>query len=49
MTGHGTYDDNGEKQPANPGDLFLCKDGDAHGIKNTGDEELTFMALILKK
>lgn len=34
---------------ANPGDLFLCKDGDAHGIKNTGDEELTFMALILKK
>ena len=47
--GHGTYDDNGEKQPANPGDLFLCKDGDAHGIKNTGDEELTFMALILKK
>ena len=46
---HGTYDDNGEKQPANPGDLFLCKDGDAHGIKNTGDEELTFMALILKK
>ena len=49
LTGHGTYDDNGEKQPANPGDLFLCKDGDAHGIKNTGDEELTFMALILKK
>lgn len=48
LTGHGTYDDNGEKQPANPGDLFLCKDGDAHGIKNTGDEELTFMALILK-
>ena len=38
LTGHGTYDD-----------LFLCKDGDAHGIKNTGDEELTFMALILKK
>ena len=34
LTGHGTYDDNGEKQPANPGDLFLCKDGDAHGIKN---------------
>ena len=28
LTGHGTYDDNGEKQPANPGDLFLCKDGD---------------------
>lgn len=49
LTGHGTYDDNGEKQQANPGDLFLCKDGDAHGIKNTGDEELTFMALILKK
>ena len=49
LTGHGTYDDNGEKQPANPGDLFLCKDGDGHGIKNTGDEEMTFMALILKK
>ena len=49
LTGHGTYDDNGEKQPENPGDMFLCKDGDAHGIKNTGDEELTFMALILKK
>ena len=43
------YDDYGKAYPAEPGDLFLCKDGDGHGLKNTGTEELTFMALILKK
>ena len=49
LSGHGMYDDNGKAYPAEPGDLFLCKDGDGHGLKNTGTEELTFMALILKK
>ncbi|MCI5868485.1 MAG: cupin domain-containing protein [Dorea sp.] len=49
LTGTGLYDDNGTECPAEPGDLFLCKDGAGHGIKNTGTEELSFMALILKK
>ena len=45
----GIYDDNGREIPAEPGDVFFCKDGDGHGIKNEGTEDLTFVALILKK
>ena len=43
------YEDNGKAIPAEAGDVFFCKDGDGHGIKNTGTEDLTFVALILKK
>ena len=49
LSGTGMYDDNGKAIPAEPGDVFFCKDGDGHGMKNTGTEDLTFVALILKK
>ena len=49
LSGNGMYDDNGKALPAAAGDVFFCKDGDGHGIKNTGAEDLTFVALILKK
>lgn len=49
LSGKGIYDDNGREIPAEPGDVFFCKDGDGHGIKNEGTEDLTFVALILKK
>ena len=48
ITGTGMYDDNGIHQEARPGDVFYCPDGTGHGIKNTGTEELVFVALILK-
>ena len=47
-SGSGKYDDNGIHQEAKPGDVFYCPDGTGHGIKNTGTEDLTFIALILK-
>ena len=49
LSGTGMYDDNGKALQAEAGDVFLCKDGDGHGMKNTGTEDLTFIALILKK
>jgi len=39
--------DNGEEYTLEAGDVMLCKDGDAHGIENIGDEPLEFIALIL--
>lgn len=49
LTGTGMYDDNGKAVLAEAGDVFFCKDGDGHGLKNTGEEDLSFVALILKK
>ena len=49
LTGTGVYNDNGTEMPLEPGDSFFCKEGDGHGIKNTGDADITFVALILKK
>ena len=49
LSGDGIYIDNGEEIPAKAGDVFFCKDGDGHGLKNTGKEDLVFIALILKK
>ena len=49
LSGNGVYVDNGEEIPAKEGDVFFCKDGDGHGLKNTGESDLVFVALILKK
>ncbi len=49
LSGSGMYEDDGEAIPAEPGDVFVCKDGHGHGIKNTGEEDLVFIALILLK
>lgn len=49
LIGTGMYDDNGKAVSAEAGDVFFCKDGDGHGLKNTGEEDLSFVALILKK
>lgn len=49
LSGCGVYSDNGEEYPVEPGDVLFCKDGDGHGLKNTGDEDIIFAALILKK
>ena len=49
LSGSGMYDDNGKAVPIEAGDVTFCKDGDGHGVKNTGTEDLVFVALILKK
>ena len=47
--GAGIYNDNGKEYPVEVGDVTFCADGNGHGIKNTGEEDLVFVALILKK
>lgn len=49
ISGSGMYDDNGKAVPLEAGDVTFCKDGDGHGVKNTGAEDLVFVALILSK
>ena len=48
LKGEGKYNDNGEIVPCKPGDVFKCADGDWHCIINDGDEDLEFVALIVK-
>ncbi len=47
LKGAGSYNDNGVERPVSAGDVTLCKDGESHGLENTGTEDLEFIALIL--
>lgn len=47
LKGEGTYHDNGKDLPVKAGDIAYAWDGDTHGLKNTGTEDLVFTALIL--
>ena len=47
--GAGIYNDNGKEYPVEVGDVTFCADGNGHGIKNAGKEDLVFVALILKE
>ena len=47
--GSGIYSDNGNEFPVEAGDVTFCKDGDAHGLTNTGSGNLVLTALILAK
>ena len=47
LSGHGIYNDNGNKVDAVPGMVTLTPSGEGHALKNTGDEILAFIALIL--
>lgn len=47
--GSGMYRDNDKLYPVSVGDVVFCKDGDGHGLANTCDVDLKFVALILKK
>lgn len=49
ISGTGTYDDNGTSVSIEAGDVTFCADGAGHSVKNTGTEDLVFVALILKK
>lgn len=45
--GAGIYKDNGVEYPVEAGDVTFCKSGDGHGLKNTGEQDLVLIALIL--
>lgn len=47
LSGRGIYNDNGNIVEAVPGMVTFTPSGEGHGIKNTGDEMLVFIALIL--
>ena len=48
IKGQGNYDDNGQIRPVTVGDRTFTPEGYGHGITNTGDTDLVFMALIIK-
>ena len=47
LQGNATYTDNDKTYAVKAGDTTFCADGDRHGIANTGDEDLIFVALII--
>ena len=48
LSGQGEYSDNGLYRPVQPGDITFTPDGKGHGLANTGNTDLVFMALIIK-
>lgn len=49
LQGTGMYRDNDKLYVVNPGDVVFCENGSGHGLANTGNVDIKFMALILKK
>ena len=47
LSGQGVYNDNGTTIEVSPGMVTLTPSGQGHSIKNTGNEMLTFIALIV--
>ncbi len=47
LSGIGQVNDNGEMKDIKAGDVIVTRNGEKHGIKNTGTEDLVFIALIL--
>lgn len=47
LSGTAEYNDNGQIVQVGPGDVAICNDGEMHGLVNTGDMPLEFIALIL--
>ncbi len=47
ISGTGEFDDHVAPRTVKPGDMTYTPDGCGHSIKNTGDENLVLIALIL--
>ena len=47
LSGQGIYNDNGNEVEVAPGMVTFTPSGQGHSIKNTGDEMLVFIALIV--
>ena len=48
LQGKGLYTDNDKTYEVGVGDTTFCADGERHGIESIGDEDLIFIALIIK-
>ncbi len=48
LSGKGLYNDNDNFREVKAGDTTFCPDGAKHAIENIGDEDLKFIALIIK-
>ena len=49
LEGHGTGILDGRRFPVGPGDLFLLKAGQTHGLENDGAEPLVFFGLVTRQ
>ena len=49
LTGKGLYTDDDKQYEIEAGDVVFCEDGHGHGLKNIGDVDISFVALVLKK
>ena len=49
LQGKAKYNDNGTDTTVKAGDVTYCASGCGHGIENIGDEDLVFIAVILKQ
>ncbi|MGL4606890.1 MAG: cupin domain-containing protein [Eubacteriaceae bacterium] len=47
IEGYGTVEDGDRISQVSPGDVMLTQDKEFHSIKNTGDVDLVYIALIL--
>ncbi len=47
LSGKGIYNDNGEEYEASAGMATFTPSGNGHGLKNTGEDMLEFIALII--
>ncbi len=47
LSGTGVYSDNGTDVPILPGMTTFCPDGEGHGVKNTGNELIRFICMIV--
>ena len=48
LQGQGEYNDNGTYRHVKSGDITFTPDNHGHGLANTGNTDLVFMALIIK-
>ncbi|MCC2253395.1 cupin domain-containing protein [Ruminococcus sp. CLA-AA-H200] len=47
LEGKAVINDNGTEYELGPGDMMQCRDGSSHGIRNDGDCDLKYLAVIL--
>jgi quercetin dioxygenase-like cupin family protein len=48
LSGKGIYSDNGALRMVKAGDVTFTPDGQGHALTNAGEDDLVFMALIIK-
>ncbi|MBR1581007.1 MAG: cupin domain-containing protein [Selenomonadaceae bacterium] len=49
LQGEALYNDNGNEIKIGAGTTTFCPNGEVHGIENIGQDDLIFVALIIKK